>query len=538
MVKSANLPAPYLGQDSLTPTAVLKSPYCERLFNFNTTEAGISLRHGDDQWAKKDVNTNGGVTTESFRAFIPYGASELFMCVGCTGGGVAHRYYNISTSGTKVATTVAHTSTTISTSSEVFHTQFGGRVFTYGSSGGSDYYDGAAWGASTYSFPGSYVPVGGCAFKNRQYFIFKDSSSYGYSEISAVTGAVTEVPLASILSEPANLYVIAPITISNEVSSQQLLAFVFSSGEVLFYSGSYPNGSDWGLVGSGNIDIPLNYNSVISPYRGDSLVATRRGLYSLRDLFLRGSQDALNLVLSRPITPTWTELIDAVIGALGSGPERIAYTQIVWWRAKNRLLVFIPRYLDSNGNLQTGVTYFIMDTLRGGWTQHRSFGFSGSGGGNGLIIFKDKPLYCARNSAASTTPLLIAEKEGSADFMDVQQLSATQTETNYDYEALMAPIPFPKTAVYETSQIEPILESDLYAETNYNLVVDFGRQTSGDQKTDAATTSVAKPAANVGMQNITFVQVKISGTTAADKEVGLELYSYNVWYSSGDEGSR
>ena len=131
---------------------------------------------------------------------------------------------------------------------------------------------------------------------------------------------------------------------------------------------------------------------------------------------------------------------------------------------------------------------------------------------------------------------MVYEKEGSTGFTD--RSANDDADTPYQYTMLSAPIPFPKTAVYEAVQIEPILESDLYAETNWSFVVDFGRQSSGNQKTDAATTAVAKPAVNVGMQNITYVQVQMSGTTAAAKTVGLDLYSYNVWYNSGEIASR
>jgi hypothetical protein len=151
-------------------------------------------------------------------------------------------------------------------------------------------------------------------------------------------------------------------------------------------------------------------------------------------------------------------------------------------------------------------------------------------------VFQDNLVYGASSLATATDYILLRSKEKATDFQDVNQDNTTKT--SFDYEMLSAPIPFPKTAVYEATQIEPILESDLYSQTNWNFVVDFGRQTSGDQKTDASTTSVAKPAVNVGMQNITYVQVKMSGTTAASKTVGLNLYSYNVWFNAGEKGSR
>lgn len=535
MTKSANLPAPFGGQDTLTPTAVLASPLCERLFNFNTTEAGISLRHGDGKWSYQDLNTGGGTTTEDMIGFVKFGKDELFAAVETNAGVI--RYYDISVKG--ASPTLAYTSLNSSYTS-LYATYFNKRVFTFGAGNAvGDYYDGTSWGSWGYTLPASFNPVGGCAYKNRQYFIGAQSSNYGYSEIDAVTGTVTKVQLGGVISEDSTLAIIAPFTISNQVSSETLLAFVFANGEVLFYSGSYPDAGDWGLAGRAKIGQPLGYNSSM-PYQGDSLVACTTGLVSLRDMFLRGSGDALSLLITKPITPDWTDLISRFIYTNGE----IAFNfrvGLAWWEIKNKIVVsFAGTSAAPSPGITQGSTFFVFDTLRGAWSVH-SFagGFPGRGSGSKLISFLDEILFdgCGSAQASPAIPgIMINSKEDADDFQDVNYDDATKS--SYDFEMLGAPIPFPKTAVYEASQIEPILESDLYEGTNWEFVADFGRQSSGAGLTDALTTSVAKPAVNVGMQNITFVQVKMSGTTIADKTVGLDLYSYNVWYQSGLEASR
>jgi hypothetical protein len=49
--------------------------------------------------------------------------------------------------------------------------------------------------------------------------------------------------------------------------------------------------------------------------------------------------------------------------------------------------------------------------------------------------------------------------------------------------------------------------------------------------------SIAKPMYNVGI-TASFTQVEIEGTTISAADDGLELYAFNVWYDSGDKGSR
>ena len=527
MSNSANLPAPFLGIKQDTPVAAIESPYCENLLNFNTTDIGVSLRNGDSTWSStKNVAPS---TTDTFVGFVKYGNTKLFYAADQNAANV--RYFDITSSGTP---SVAHTSTTLASPSEIFTMYFGNRVFIFGDNvAAGDYFDGSSWGAWGFTFS-TITPVGACGYKNRAYFMGWNSTIFSYGGIDAVTGATTEKDLSGVILEKSTLSTIAPVTVANAGQTLQLLAFVFFSGEVLFYSGSYPDSTTWTLEGRGKIGKPLNYNSSID-FQGDSLIMTRIGVVSLRDVFLSGGQNAITQTISRAIDPTWIELIAATISGsifYDSASGRISYTRADWWQAQNRLIIGFPTLIDSSNNVVSGAFYFIYDTLRQAWYLHESAGVDAL---LGLVQFRDFIFICGNYSGDATHDLIIKQKEGATDFQDTDSGSV---KASYSYEMLSAPIPFPKTAVYEATQIEPILESDLYAETNYNFVVDFGRQTSGNQPTDALTTSVAKPAVNVGMQNITYVQVKMSGTTAASKSVGLDLYSFNVWYNAGATGSR
>lgn len=529
MGKAANLPAPFGGINKKSPKAALTSPYCEELLNFNTTAAGIELRNGDSLWSA--VHNIAPVATDTFLGFVKYGDISLFYAAEPSLGNT--RYFNIST-GTA---SLAHTSAASTFNGELFTLYFNKYVFTFSASGsGGDYYNGSAWGSWGFTFS-TITPIGGCAFNNRAYFVGRSTATYAYGGISSITGATTEVDLAGILLEQSYLSTIAPVTIANAGQTLTVLAFVFFSGEVLFYSGSYPDSPTWSLAGRGKIGKPLSYNSSID-YQGDALIMTRSGLVSLRDIYLSGGQQATTKTVSEPIDPDWIKLVNVIIAQGGStyneaSTGRVKFIFGDWWSAENRIVISFPIKLDDAGSLALGNTYFVYDTLRSAWMTHRSFGV---GGIEGLVEFKDKILITGGGTADATDYITIMEKEGSSDFQDANFDAVSLT--SYDYEFLSAPIPFAKTAVYEATGIEPIIESDLYGETNWNLIADFGKQTSGDQKTDALTTSIAKPMANVGMQNITYVQVKMSGTTAASKTVGLDLYSYNVWYDSGQEASR
>lgn len=513
MTNSANLPAPYLGVNEKMPLPAIESPYCENLFNFNVTQAGISLRNGD----VKDTLYSGVAQFD-----------------GCGLLNYSNSYFVVSYDASATRMKIYSAGSLVYTSAASYLYPYLGFefnrylfLFSYVSSAAFAY-DGTNWGVCGYTGSG-FRGVTGVSFKNRAYIIQYDECAYWYSEISAISGALTKVNLSGITNQTCKLMGIAPITIADNVSAVTFLAFIMDNGEVLFYSGSYPNSSDWSLAGRGLISQPLVYNPYVL-YQGDCLCMTDGGIVSLRDLFLKGSQEAVSLSVNSYIQETYVDLVSKIrVSSTVSRGSVGDYIHAIWHPLSNRLIFSFGFYVDSNGTLQSGAFYFVFNCELKSWSFHRSYG----GQVTQMIVAQNKILISANSG---TSKIMIWQKEGSTGFMD--RLVDDSADIAYDYTMLSAPIPFPKTAVYEATQIEPILESDLYAETNWNFVVDFGRQTSGNQKTDASTTSVSKPAVNVAMQNITYVQVKMSGTTTTGKTIGLDLYSFNVWYNAGEIASR
>jgi len=532
MSNSANLPAPYLGVDQLTPLAALKNPFCENLMNFNISDAGISLRNGDSLFAPIVTFTNPSLPLKLFQ----YNNDKLFLAVqdGTTGFFV---FYNLETGA------VAYAPGTIG-QPYFFPVYFKQCLFAFTQSTGVKGYrfDGTTWTAIGYTGSG-FAAFGTInVYSNRMYIPQDGEAAYWYTEIDAITGALTKIDLSGVVSEQCFLVGVVAVTIqgANNGAAGTYQAFVFSTGEILFYQGSYPDSSTWGLALRAKISQPISTDGSIISYQGDALILCDSGVVSLRDLFLGGSEAAQLLTVNLRIKSTWDALV-AAFRVVTNTPTGPMYEEQIRGIVEDtgRIVISFNRYLDDAGVLQFGNFYFIFDSVRKGWYFQRSYGgASTSQYVFDIIRYKKLTLIPYKSFPANTNiaTMGIFTKEGATNFTDRSSNNATNTP--YDYEMCSAPIPFPKTAVYEATMIEPILESDLYAETNWNLIADFGRQTSGNQKTDAATTAVAKPAVNVGIQNITFVQVKMSGSTVASKTVGLDLYSYNVWYNSGEIGSR
>ncbi len=538
MSSAANLPAPYLGVNEKDPIAAVKSPYCQNLFNFNVTTAGISLRNGDSKFSW--ISPAATVSTSISMGFFPYGDTKLISLVKNTATGFID-FYDCET-GVSGLTTI-NSNLTFSFSTVYFNKYL--FFFPNTSTLAPGYYwNGTAYGVCGYTGTGSFYPVGGNVYNHRAYLIQLAECAYWYSDIDAISGACTKIDLNGLVENSCTLSSIASFTLSDQTTTEEYQAFIMSNGEVLFYTGAYPDSPTWSIKGKSKVGQPLYVGSIIR-YQGDSLLMCDSGVISMRALFLAGAEKAENIAANKNMQTTWRTLVqsirtyvstiigpNALVGPIPGG--LLGNIRGVYDSKTDRIIISFPFQLDESGIAINGSFYFVFYTPLEAWFFHQSTGDIISD----ICIYKNDVRLLAQgiNQGTGDLELMTYTKEGATGFQD--RNSADTAEVSYDYEMLSAPIPFPKTAVYEALQIEPILESDLYGQTNWNFVVDFGRQTSGDQKTDAVTTSVAKPAVNVGMQNITYVQVKMSGTTAASKTVGLDLYSYNVWFDSGQTASR
>ena len=532
MTNSSNLPAPYTGVNQTTPLAALQFPFCENLFNFNTTSAGIELRNGDASFANLSISNLSATI-----GLGKYGDTYLLAWAYDTAT-TEMKFYNVET-GVLLYTSAA------AGFGQFYPQYFNGYLFCFSPTAaynpGVKFNVTGVQSAIGYTGTGLSLVGGGCVYKNRQYIVQTSEAAYWYSGIDAIAGALTKIDLSGQLRNYSTLGNIATLTLSDSEESEEIMAFCFNNGEILFYRGSYPDSADWRIAGKAKIGQLASIGNSAFPYQGDTIVLCDSGIVSLRELFLRGAQQALNLSINSRVQTTWTYLIKTwrtTSGVYNTGLSTAVSG--IWDEINSRLYILLPiSFTPFNAATfnATGNFLFVFDAIRESWSFHSSGTSAGSGNlpnFAAMRYYKTKKVVLLRQGTA--TGIKMIEKEGSSGFMD-RNLN-NSADLAFDYKYVSSPIPFPKTEVYETTQIEPIIESDLYAQTNWYLIADFGRQTTNAQTTDASTTAPAKPAVNVGLQNITFVQVQMSGTTVTGKTVGLTLYSFNVWYNRGEVGSR
>lgn len=334
-MRTQAFPPPYRGQRDDIPLAALEAPFAQYVTNFNLDTGVPTLRNGDSVWFR-----DGTKSTQYYYDLSTYGTGSSTLLLGLRYNTVsaAHEFYDLST--INVATLVRSLAGASGTSVQTLF--FNNYLFYFGQGvlgTTPQYYNGTAWGNSGYTFP-TITPWGGESFKNRAYIIGYQSAKYAYSGVDLISGACAEVDLSSLVSQKAYLYGIKSISLSQGIQQENVLAFIFNTGEVLVFSGTYPGGS-WSIVGKFLMPEVLGYNSFVAA-RGDSFVITKANLVSLRTLFTQGVDIALEQGISAPIANRWKYVVNYTTIVTAADSIRGGYDPV-----NNRLVIFFPVNLAS-----------------------------------------------------------------------------------------------------------------------------------------------------------------------------------------------
>jgi len=189
-------------------------------------------------------------------------------------------------------------------------------------------------------------------FKERLYFVQKDSLSFWYLPVDSINGAVTEFPLGGIFKKGGYLQAMGTWTIDAGYGVDDLAAFVTSNGEVAIYKGSDPsNPNDWALIGIWNIGQTFARKCLFK-YGGDLLLLTEDGLVPLS----AGLQ-------STRLDPR-VNITDKIFFAISQAADQYANNfgwQINYFAKVNMLIVNIP--------VTGGSEQYVMHNITKSWAK-------------------------------------------------------------------------------------------------------------------------------------------------------------------------
>lgn len=188
-------------------------------------------------------------------------------------------------------------------------------------------------------------------FKNRLWFIQKDTLKAWYLPTLAVGGAAQELDLSAVAKWGGSLVALGTWTIDAGYGVDDNLVFVTNKGEIIVYRGTDPSSaSTWALIGVWQIGAPLTKRCMMK-YGGDLLVLTLDGLFPLASA-LQSSRLDPNVALSDKIQGAFATAAQNYKSNFGWG--------MVYNALNNALVVNIPVATGSQEQ-------FVMNNITKAW---------------------------------------------------------------------------------------------------------------------------------------------------------------------------
>ena len=364
----ASIPAPVGGWNERDSIANMEPLDAVTLINFFPTVSNCVLRGGSTDWA---TGMSGQV--QSLMVYSAGATNKMFAAVGAPD----LKFYDVTAGGTAVATSVTSLSNAIW---EYINITTTGGSYLYAVNGvdAPRLFDGTTWtaitGVSSPAITGvtpttlSNVTL----FKNRLWFIEKNTLKAWYLPTSSIGGAAQVLDLSSVAKFGGYIVDLDTWTIDAGYGVDDNLVFVTSNGEVIVYRGTDPaSDATWALAGVWKLGSPIG-NRAMLKWGGDLLILTYDGLMPM----------AQSLQSSR-LDPR-VALSDKIQGAIARATTNHASAAVGWqvfYNAKrNAVWINVP---VATGQQEQ----YVMNTITRSWAQFQGWP------ANCWDTFLDNPYY-------------------------------------------------------------------------------------------------------------------------------------------------
>jgi hypothetical protein len=258
------LPPPVGGWNAKDALESMKPTDAVILENWFPRQSDVVTRKGSLLWC----DTGEGAHTVETLAEWKAGSSRKFVA-GCNG-----KLINVTTSSPSTIGSGF-------TNDRWRWVNFSERVFFLNGVDAPQDWDGTTLTATSWS--GSGLTIANlsdlCVFKERLFFIEKDTLNFWYAGLKAITGSLTKFPLKYSGTFGGTLKAIGTVsTDGGGGGADDFILFYLSSGEVIVYQGSDPGvAADWARVGTFFIAPPIGSQPLVQ--FGADLVAITDGAY-------------------------------------------------------------------------------------------------------------------------------------------------------------------------------------------------------------------------------------------------------------------
>ena len=389
----ASVPAPVGGWNARDSIANMEPLDAVQLINFFPTVSNCVLRGGSTNWA---TGMTGQVQT--IMVYNGGSSSKMFAAVGTPD----LKFYDASTAGVATATTVTSLTNAIW---EYINITTTGGTYLYAVNGADKprLYDGTNWvaidAASTPAITGVTTTTlsNVTLFKNRLWFIQKDTLKAWYLPTSAVGGAAQVLDLSAIAKFGGHLVDLDTWTIDAGYGVDDNLVFVTSNGEVIVYRGTDPSSdATWALTGVWKLGSPIGNRSMLK-WGGDLLILTYDGLMPMAQS-LQSSRLDPRVALSNKIQGAITQATTNY-----GGTHAAVGWQVYYNARRNAVWINVP---IAEGQQEQ----YVMNTITTSWSQFQgwpancweTYNDNPYYGGNGVVVRAWDDTYVDNTSNIAT----------------------------------------------------------------------------------------------------------------------------------------
>ncbi len=282
-IQSATLPAPTAGIDSISNLYGMDPRSAIATTNIDATFAGLKVRPGHAEYANGFLG-NGVQTLLPFKGAMDDGSEDRLFCADSDG------LYDISASTTTPVQDIEWLSKPSAAGRCSFSqaTNDGGAHFLLvaDEANGLQVYTESTglWTVPSITGPaaGALGIVFVMSWKNRIWYIEKNSTSAWYSDVGTFFGTLTEFNFGSRFRYGGILAALYDWTLDSGEGPDDYLVAVSSGGDVIVYAGTDPSSSStFGIIGLWFIGAMPFGRRIGNLYGGDLLLLSTYGLVSL-----------------------------------------------------------------------------------------------------------------------------------------------------------------------------------------------------------------------------------------------------------------
>lgn len=149
-----------------------------------------------------------------------------------------------------------------------------------------------------------------CKYRNRYFFIEKNSMNAWYLPLNAVNGTLSMIPLSGAATKGGRLLFCATWSIDAGDGIDDKLVFMTNLGEIIVFTGSNPaDPANWRQEGRYEMSPPMGMNAHIA-VGGDLLVATVDGIVPTSGAVSKDRAELELAAITRAIKPMWRDEVD------------------------------------------------------------------------------------------------------------------------------------------------------------------------------------------------------------------------------------